>query len=77
MPPLTPAQEARAQAWAAVFADGPAATAVLDDMVGFARTLPEPLLRAGATELVLYVLSQRTALRRRSRSNGKGGHRAP
>ena len=40
--PLTLEQESRAQAWAKVFEDGPATTAVLDDMQEHAAQLSEP-----------------------------------
>ena len=62
--PLTLDQEARAQAWAKVFEDGAALTAVLDDMQGYAKSLAEPLERAGATAMILHILTQRSLLRR-------------
>lgn len=61
--PLTSEQEARAHAWATVFEDGAAATAVLDDMTIFATGLPETQ-QAGATRLLLYILLRRSQLRR-------------
>lgn len=60
---LTNEQEARAYAWAKVFEDGAAATAVLDDMTVFASGLPETQ-QAGATRLLLYILLRRSQLRR-------------
>ena len=68
---MTSEQEARAQAWAKVFEDGPATTAVLDDMTVFASALPETQ-QAGATRLLLYLLLKRSQLRRTARRNGKG-----
>lgn len=73
MPPLTPAQTGRATAWATVFADGQATTVVLDDMVSYARQLPDPLERAGATGLILYLLMRRSELRRQKRPEGSRG----
>ena len=61
---LTDEQQRRAQAWAKVFEDGPAITAVLDDMQRYARALAAPLDRAGATHMILYILTQRTLSRR-------------
>lgn len=61
---VTPEQHARAQAWASVFADGAAVTVVLDDMQAYAKSLPEPLERAGATGMILHILTQRSLLRR-------------
>ena len=60
---LTDEQAARAQAWTAVFADGPATTAVLDDMTVFVNALPESQ-QAGAAKLLLYILLRRSLLRR-------------
>ena len=68
---LTQEQEARAQAWAKVFEDGPAATSVLDDMQTYAKQMTDPLVRAGATDMILYVLLRRSQLRRVARRNGK------
>lgn len=70
MAALTADQEARASAWAKVFEDGAATTAVLDDMQQYARSFADPLERAGATGLILYILLKRSQLRRRR--NGKG-----
>ena len=60
-------------AWAKVFEDGPAATAVLDDMQQYARQFPDPLERAGATGMILYILLQRSRLRREKRKEPKRG----
>lgn len=68
---LTSEQEARAHAWASVFGDGAATTVVLDDMTVFATTLPEGQ-QAGATRMLLYILTKRSQLRRLARRNGKG-----
>ena len=68
---LTSEQEARAMAWAKVFEDGPAVTAVLDDMQQYARQFPDPLERAGATGMILYILLQRSRLRREKRKEPK------
>ncbi len=72
---LTSNQEARALAWAKVFEDGAATTAVLDDMTVFATGLPETQ-QAGATRLLLYILQRRSQLRRLARKNGKERARA-
>ena len=69
---LTSEQEARAFAWAKVFEDGPATTAVLDDMTIFATGLPESQ-QAGATRLLLYLLLRRSQLRREKRKEPKRG----
>ena len=61
---LTSEQQARAQAWAKVFEDGPAITAVLDDMIMFIRNRVEPLERAGAWDLYGYIQERRSLLRR-------------
>ena len=71
---LSPDQEARAHAWAKVFEDGPATTAVLDDLTEFARALPETQI-AGAMNLLMHILLRRSALRRTARRNGKGDKR--
>ena len=60
---LTDEQAARAQAWAAVFADGAAATRVLDDLTVFLNALPETQ-QAGGAKVLLYILAQRSRLRR-------------
>jgi len=70
--PLTSEQEARAQAWAKVFEDGPAMTAVLDDMQEYAAQLSDPLVRAGATSLILFILRQRSKLRRQKGKDKRG-----
>jgi len=70
--PLTSEQEARAHAWAKVFEDGPATTAVLDDMTTFASGLSETQ-QAGATRLLLYILLRRSQLRRQKGKDGKRG----
>lgn len=70
MATLTADQEARAQAWAKVFEDGPATTAVLDDMTVFVNGIPETQ-QAGAARLLLFILLKRSQLRR-ARRNGKG-----
>lgn len=68
---LTSEQEARAHAWAKVFEDGPATMAVLDDMQQYAKTLGDPVHRAGATDMILYILVRRSQLRRAARKDGK------
>lgn len=68
---LTTEQEARAHAWAKIFEDGPATTAVLDDLTVFVAGLPESQ-QAGATRLLLQILLRRSQLRRVARRNGKG-----
>ncbi|MDP3702912.1 MAG: hypothetical protein Q8R78_00765 [Candidatus Omnitrophota bacterium] len=70
--PLTIEQETRAQAWAKVFEDGPAMTAVLDDMQEYAAQLSDPLVRAGATSLILFILRQRSKLRRQKGKDKRG-----
>ena len=70
MATLTPDQVARAQAWASVFQDGAATTAVLDDMQQYARQFADPLERAGATGMILYILLQRSKLRRQKGKHG-------
>lgn len=70
MATLTADQVARAQAWARVFEDGPALVVVLSDMRAFARSLGEPLERAGATEMLLFVLERRAHF---GRQKGKHG----
>lgn len=74
MAALTDEQTARAGAWAKVFEDGPATTVVLDDMTVFVDTLPETQ-QAGGAKLLLYILRQRSRLRRAARRNGKGALR--
>ena len=63
---LTDEQAAHANAWAAVFADGAAVTMVLDDMTVFVDSLPETQ-QAGGAKLLLYILRQRSRLRREAR----------
>ncbi len=72
--PRTADQEARAQAWARVFEDGPAATAVLDDLTEFAKSLPETQT-AGAASLLLHILSRRSQIRREKARGGKEASR--
>ena len=70
---LNPAQRQIADAYSQVFASTPATQAVLDDLTVYANGLGEPLVRAGATLLLLYVLTKRSALRRekaREKANG-------
>ena len=67
--PLTSEQQARAQAWVKVFEDGPAVTAVLDEMQEHAAQLSEPLERAGAMTLILFILRRRSQLRRQKGKN--------
>ena len=68
---LTTEQESRAHAWAKVFEDGPATTAVLDDMQEHAAQLSEPLERAGAMTLILFILRRRSQLRRQKGKESK------
>ena len=68
---LTAEQEARAHAWAQVFQDGMATNVVLDDMQQYARQFPDALERAGATGMILYILLQRSRLRREKRKEPK------
>ena len=69
---LSPEQDARAQAWAKVFEDGPATTAVLDDLTVFANGLPETQV-AGAMKLLLYILIRRSQIRRaKSKEKARG-----
>ena len=68
---LTPEQDARAHAWARVFEDGPATTAVLDDLVGFVASLQRED-KAGAMMLVHHIYMRRSQLRRLAHKNGKG-----
>ena len=68
---LTTDQEARVHAWAKVFEDGPATTAVLDDLVTFVASLDRED-KAGAMALVHHIYMRRSQLRRLARKNGKG-----
>ena len=68
---MTPTQRTTAEAFAHVFAPGPQTQLVLDTMIGYARSLSDPLVRAGATEMVLYVLGQSGSLRRARRQEAK------
>ena len=63
MATLTAEQDARAQAWARVFEDGAATTAVLDDLTVFVNSLPETQ-QAGGCKTLLYILVRRSQLRR-------------
>src|SRR3990167_1590320 len=74
--PLTIEQESRAQAWAKVFEDGPATTAVLDDMQEHAAQLSEPLERAGAMTLILLIRRGRSQRGRKKGKNTRVGHEA-
>lgn len=64
---LTSEQQVRASAWAKVFEDGPTMTAVFDDMQEHIAQMQEPLERAGAMALLLYILRRRAQLRREQR----------
>jgi len=70
--PLTSEQEARAQAWAKVFEDGPGLVSVLRDMRGYARSLENPLERAGATNMILFVLDRRDEFARQKGKAKRG-----
>ena len=70
---MNPAQRQVADAYSQVFASGAATQMVLDDLTVYANGLSEPLVRAGATLLLLYVLTKRSAIRRekmREKANG-------
>lgn len=56
-------QDAKAQAWAAVFQDGPAVTSVIEDMTSFVYSLPTDQI-AGGARLLTYILWRRGQLRR-------------
>lgn len=60
---MIPEQEARFQAWARVFEDGPATMAVLDDMTAFVYALPTDQI-AGGARLLSYIFFRRTQWRR-------------
>jgi hypothetical protein len=40
---------------------------VIDDLTSYARTLPDALMRAGATDLLLQIIHRKSAPRRRAR----------
>jgi len=61
---LTPAQRTTADAYAHVFAPSRDTTLVLDDLKVAAAAMPDPLARAGATNLLLHILLKSSALRR-------------
>lgn len=57
-------RQAIADAYNQAFPPGAATTAILDDLTLFAKSLPDPLMRAGATDLILHLLLRRSLLRR-------------
>lgn len=69
--PLTSDQEARAHAWASVFQDGAATTAVLDDLTVFVNGLPESQ-QAGGCKTLLYILACRSRMRRQKGKEKRG-----
>lgn len=67
---MTPEQRAISEAYRDVFASA-SGPIVLDDLTVKARTLGEPLERAGAAQLLLHILVQRSALAREKRREPK------
>lgn len=70
MSTLNPAQRQTADAYAQVFAPSAATQVVLDDLTVTANTMGDPMVRAGATNLILHILLKRSALRREKQRNG-------
>lgn len=68
MPELTPHQRQTATAYAEVFGANEATRLVLDDLTTFAASFTDPLVSAGATRVLLYILTKRSALRREKRT---------
>lgn len=70
MSTLRPDQRATAEAYAQTFAPTPHTQAVLDDLTVAANSMNDPMMRAGATNLLLHILLKRSALRREKQRNG-------
>ena len=64
---LNAQQRVTAEAYVEVFKPGAATQLVLDDLLVYARSIPEPLARSGAMDLLMHVMLRRSVIRRERR----------